>query len=149
MNDILPNGQPEGFPVNGGVGIAEITDGTSNTIAMSEAKQSQVVDGDFRGGIVWGPTALFATMFSPNSTVADRLIFGACDSSKVPSTMPCGGQRGDWHGDGHSTSARGYHTGGVNCALADASVQFISDTVNVITWRALGTARNGEAVSLP
>jgi prepilin-type processing-associated H-X9-DG protein len=36
------------------------------------------------------------------------------------------------------------HTGGVNVAYADGSVRFISDTVSLNVWRALSTVDNGE-----
>lgn len=43
-----------------------------------------------------------------------------------------------------STSA---HPGGVNVLLADGSVKFIKDSVNPVTWRALGTMNGGEVIS--
>ena len=43
-------------------------------------------------------------------------------------------------------SARSYHTGGVNTALGDGSVRFISDNVNFATWQALGTRNGGEVL---
>ncbi len=46
-------------------------------------------------------------------------------------------------------SARSLHTGGVNAAMGDGSVQFFSSTVSPANWRALGTARGGESVSIP
>ena len=39
------------------------------------------------------------------------------------------------------------HPGGVNTCFADGSVKFIKDTINVQTWRALGTRAGGEVVS--
>ena len=38
------------------------------------------------------------------------------------------------------------HTGGANFALADGSVQFISQSVSPITFKALGTRSGGEVV---
>ena len=45
-------------------------------------------------------------------------------------------------------AARSNHTGGVNAALCDGSVQFISDTINVDNWRAAGSVNGGEVSSL-
>jgi len=66
-------------------------------------------------------------------------------------------------------AASSYHTGGVNAALGDGSVQFVSDTINSRTtsginadldfcvqsgpspfgvWGALGSTKGGESVSL-
>ena len=39
------------------------------------------------------------------------------------------------------------HPGGVNVALADGSVRFVKDSVNLQTWWALGTRNAGEVIS--
>jgi prepilin-type processing-associated H-X9-DG protein len=44
-------------------------------------------------------------------------------------------------------SARSTHPGGVNTLLGDGSVKFIKSTVNLQTWRALGTRAGGETIS--
>jgi prepilin-type N-terminal cleavage/methylation domain-containing protein/prepilin-type processing-associated H-X9-DG protein len=44
-------------------------------------------------------------------------------------------------------TARSYHPGGVNALFGDGSVRFIKDSVNGLTWRALGTVAGGEALS--
>jgi prepilin-type N-terminal cleavage/methylation domain-containing protein/prepilin-type processing-associated H-X9-DG protein len=44
-------------------------------------------------------------------------------------------------------TADSYHPGGVNCLLADGSVRFVKDSVNGLTWRALGTIGSGEVIS--
>ena len=41
-------------------------------------------------------------------------------------------------------TSRSYHAGGVNVALMDGSVRFISSTIEPETWRALGTRDGGE-----
>jgi len=41
-------------------------------------------------------------------------------------------------------AARSYHSGGVNVAFCDGSVHFISDSINFVTWQALGTRMAGE-----
>ena len=43
--------------------------------------------------------------------------------------------------------ARSRHPGGVNALFADGSVRFIKNSINVWTWRALGTTRGNEIVS--
>jgi prepilin-type N-terminal cleavage/methylation domain-containing protein/prepilin-type processing-associated H-X9-DG protein len=40
-----------------------------------------------------------------------------------------------------------FHPGGVNVTMADGSVRFIKDSVNLSTWWALGTRDQGEVVS--
>jgi prepilin-type processing-associated H-X9-DG protein len=44
-------------------------------------------------------------------------------------------------------SADGYHPGGVNALLGDGSVRFIKNSVNGLTWRALGSIAGGEVIS--
>jgi prepilin-type N-terminal cleavage/methylation domain-containing protein/prepilin-type processing-associated H-X9-DG protein len=44
-------------------------------------------------------------------------------------------------------SARSAHPGGVNVLFGDGSVKFVKDSVNLVTWRAIGTRAGGEAVS--
>jgi len=43
-------------------------------------------------------------------------------------------------------SADSYHPGGVNVTMADGSVKFIKDSINMLTWMALGTKANGEVI---
>ncbi|MFW6170669.1 MAG: DUF1559 domain-containing protein [Planctomycetota bacterium] len=44
-------------------------------------------------------------------------------------------------------TARSEHVGGVNAALADGSVHFVGDTIDLRVWRAVGTRHGGESVS--
>ena len=40
------------------------------------------------------------------------------------------------------------HTGGVNMLMGDSSVRFVSDNIDLVTWRALGTRSGGEVINL-
>ncbi len=56
-------------------------------------------------------------------------------------------------GGGHDWSmsiipARSMHPGGVNTAMGDGSVQFITDTVDLLTYQRLGNKQDGVPVSL-
>ncbi len=46
-----------------------------------------------------------------------------------------------------STTANSEHPGGVNVLLGDGSVRFIKNTVNVTTWRSMGSRNLGEIIS--
>ena len=48
---------------------------------------------------------------------------------------------------GFSYPATSAHPGGVNACMADGSVKFIKDSINRMTWWALGTRSNGEVIS--
>ena len=43
--------------------------------------------------------------------------------------------------------ADSFHSGGVNTLMADGSVKFIKNSINQLTWFALGTKANGEVIS--
>jgi prepilin-type N-terminal cleavage/methylation domain-containing protein/prepilin-type processing-associated H-X9-DG protein len=51
----------------------------------------------------------------------------------------------DTPGESALISARSYHSGGVNVAFGDGHVTFISDSIDLPTWRALGTRNGGES----
>jgi prepilin-type processing-associated H-X9-DG protein len=44
-------------------------------------------------------------------------------------------------------SARSQHPGGANVMLCDGSVKFENDTVDLTTWRGLGSRNGGEVIS--
>ncbi len=54
----------------------------------------------------------------------------------------------DAPGEHAIVSARSFHTGGVNVAMGDGSVQFVSDSINLQVWRAVGTRAQGEVASI-
>ncbi len=55
---------------------------------------------------------------------------------------------GSINDNGGATTASSRHPGGVNLAMADASVHFASDTVDITVWQALGSRNGGETVSI-
>jgi prepilin-type N-terminal cleavage/methylation domain-containing protein/prepilin-type processing-associated H-X9-DG protein len=138
-----PNAGLDGRPRR----IAEISDGTSNTLCVSEVIQAPRGGNDIRGFTWWGGAAGFTTFQTPNnSSAVDVMTGGGCGPSTSNPPYPC---------TTTSTStlarmqlARSRHTNGVNAALCDGSVRFISNTVSLAAWRAAGTARGGESISL-
>ena len=44
------------------------------------------------------------------------------------------------------SNADSFHPGGINVTMADGSVKFIKDSINMLTWMALGTKANGEVI---
>jgi prepilin-type processing-associated H-X9-DG protein len=53
---------------------------------------------------------------------------------------------GNASGNKGLSTARSYHTGGVNLLLADGSVRFIRDGVELSTWRGVSTRAGGEVL---
>lgn len=126
--------------------IAHIRDGTSNTLLASEL--ILVPDGpvgstgqqDVRGRYhnVKHAGALFSTLYPPNTSHPDR--FNHCFSSQREA--PC-----TYTGTDVVVSARSYHVSGVNISRADGSVHFVSNHVDDVLYRAMGSRAGGELTS--
>ncbi len=141
------------FKPRTGTKLTDITDGTSNTLMMSET----IVVGPETGwggplsdvGVACGGQS-FQTFLTPN--------FRGCD--EVARAYPAAGARNGRPGNGgvpnadcstiggagddvlrQTFAARAKHTGGVNVAMCDGSIRFFSDNVDKAAWRTLGTAR--------
>ncbi len=54
---------------------------------------------------------------------------------------------GEYQADDGTLGARSRHPGGVNALFADGSVHFMKNSINTITWFALGTKAGGEVIS--
>jgi prepilin-type N-terminal cleavage/methylation domain-containing protein/prepilin-type processing-associated H-X9-DG protein len=147
------------------VTLQSITDGTSNTAAFSERRK-----GDFNNAVITPETDLFGPPGSP-ATPDDAVAL--CNSNSWDINNPKYQFRSDyganWIQGYHWTlyqhvnlpnsrgcafppancamSANSAHGGGgVNLALCDGSVRFVSNTISMFTWRALGTRNGGEVL---
>jgi prepilin-type N-terminal cleavage/methylation domain-containing protein/prepilin-type processing-associated H-X9-DG protein len=148
---------PESMPLSPGVGLKEVTDGTSRTLMFSEGLVPETPDwGGAIGETVYGNLggALFSAYETPNSSVAD-VITGYCpsevgDSSyPAPCTAPIKNGTGTGAGTAIFASARSVHAGGVNASMVDGSGRFVNDSVDRLVWHAAGTAAYNEELELP
>ena len=137
------------FAVMKSQGFQTLSDGTSNTIFISEGITGQ------GGGTFWrrfcdtqmGAGSGFTAWQAPNSKGEDSdhdctgsdLIRVTCESSTVASSSAAFIQ----------LPARSRHTGGVNASMVDGSVHFVSQTIDLPTWRAVADGADGNAKSLP
>jgi prepilin-type N-terminal cleavage/methylation domain-containing protein/prepilin-type processing-associated H-X9-DG protein len=133
--------------------LAQITDGTSNTVFTAETLQGQ--DNDVRGA-VWTLGAVFMSRYTPNSAKdfygvvdaitggGDRLGAGFCVNDPGHQ-LPCVNVPYPFY-DFYSGS-RGRHPGGVNAGFGDGSVRFIKNTINPSIWLGLNTIAGGEVLS--
>ncbi len=105
------------------------------------------------GGVYYGG---FTTALTPNTKVGLPANIPAGQKTNPANlSNTSGNQDFDWlsvdENNGGPTfgaiTSRSYHPGGVNALFADGSVHFIKDSVNLLTWRALGTIGGGEVTS--
>jgi len=152
--------------------ISSVTDGTSNTAMFAEIVRSRYTTADKSS--TWpalatasylDPTQNGGTMTAPLQIppaiclkLTSRLLayrglqyyrfIPECTNyshSLVPNvTQP---DCGDTSINVGFTAARSKHSGGVNVAFADGSVHFIKNSINPVTWAALGTKAGSEIVS--
>ncbi len=126
--------------------FAEFTDGTTNTLLLSETVFPNAdEDFDIRGDMLNDdtPCTQFMTINTPNTTVPDV-------SPYVP--VPFDPEDPPYTNVGAANShkaARSRHPGGVNTAFGDASVRFMNDSVASAVWRAMGTINGDETVGEP
>ena len=92
---------------------------------------------DLRGRYwnTWQGNVLFTALYSPNTTVGDRSLY--CIATKQAPCQALGASL-------YVQSARSYHAGGVNVGLADGSVRFCSDNIDITTWQNLATRSGAE-----
>lgn len=150
FQDLANSAQLDGlsFPLSA-VKLKDVTDGLSKTVAVSEI---MVIPEAVGGGVPAIDTrgryhnnyhggCNFSTRNPPNTTVTDRLVF----CSNQIAQAPCVG------GGGASSviSARSYHSGGVNAAMADGAVRFVTNEISVSIWQAVGSRSGGEQGNVP
>lgn len=157
------------FHFGRGLRAAEIRDGLTQTIAFAEVKaytsyyrnaalanpaqpttSTEIcsLGGSFKletGHTEWVDGRVhqvgFTTIFTPNTAVL-------CNNIDVDWTNQQEGKSATASTFAAVTS-RSYHSGGVQMAMMDASVQFVSDSISVEVWRALSTRNGREPYTLP
>jgi prepilin-type N-terminal cleavage/methylation domain-containing protein/prepilin-type processing-associated H-X9-DG protein len=138
------NGAP--FAQDKAIGIQAITDGTSNTLLMAEVVVGvNSSSGDDHRGDIYNDDyncGMFMAYTPPNTTFPDWMYSTYCQYP-YQRNPPCKANVTAYQ---FFNAARGWHPGGVNSLMGDGSVKFIKDSVNVNTWRALGSSQGGEVI---
>ena len=139
-----------------GAAFRDISDGTSHTLMISEGLVANASEGwgGPIGATLYGNMggALFSAALTPNSSAPDRPI-GGCpsDFGNTGYDVPCLSKGANaWSqpsAAGAQVAARSKHPGGVCAALADGSVNFFSNDIDLLIWRRMGTRAGGEPVS--
>ena len=158
-----------------GVGLAAITDGTSNTLAISEALRPVTRDalgrvrgtGGFSSGTSWsnindtllpidclGYYSKSQKKFTSGSSTGDTArgfrfgdgaAFFAAFCTVLPPNSPSCAN-GANHWERGIFAASSNHPGGVNAGLADGSSRFVSETVNTGNLGAAYPSQNGAGI---
>jgi prepilin-type processing-associated H-X9-DG protein len=142
------------FGINYGARLVEISNGngTSQTMIFGEyltgLPHAEAPD-DLRG-VHWidvpGMSQIY-THAAPNTAIPD--LFNPAKRFCPPAynrpelNLPCGGGSVSEM----TAASRSRHPGGVNVLKADGSVHFISQTINLKTWQAMGAMSGGEVVA--
>jgi prepilin-type N-terminal cleavage/methylation domain-containing protein/prepilin-type processing-associated H-X9-DG protein len=133
------------FGVKTAIKMTAITDGTSNTLFLSEILVvPDTTANDLRGRYSnsWYGNSWFVAQNPPNSTVADRVGYQGQSIPQAPSQLVTANQTTPV-----GLAARSGHSQGVNAAMADGSVRFVRNSINLTTWRAMATRNGGEVFS--
>ncbi|MDZ7616202.1 MAG: DUF1559 domain-containing protein [Patescibacteria group bacterium] len=141
---------PGVFGVNHGARIAAITDGTTNTLMLSEL----ICGGEccIRCEQYYDEGPVFMTDYSPNDLTPDLVRW--CDTDDAnQGKAPCAPGSGTLGGGivGNRLNmcvhtARSRHPGGVNVAMCDGSVRFTSEFIALRTWQSLATPAGCEVI---
>lgn len=144
----------------------DITDGTSNTVAIAEVSGAAYEGGpgnsNGNGRPRVGNEAVFRAAFCAATFVG--AVTQGTDASGRPYRHPDGSAIGGWfqgdsphhyapiymnHGgiNTHWSGSSSLHTGGHQVGMADGSVQFMSENIDWGLWRALNSVAGGETVS--
>ena len=149
--------------------IKDITDGTSNTVAVAEVTRGSFTllpggGGNRNGGPSRprvGNEAVFRSAFCA-ATFTDAVTQGRDQQGNLY-THPDGSAIAGWfqgggphhyapifmnHGgiNNHWSGSNSRHVGGHHVTLADGSVQFVSENIDWLMWRAMNSVQGNEQV---
>jgi prepilin-type N-terminal cleavage/methylation domain-containing protein/prepilin-type processing-associated H-X9-DG protein len=126
--------------------FADITDGLSETLMMSEVLTVQNIGAGWGGPVSEMAHAVggqvFVTWLTPNSTSPDDVARLCFPAGSVPEHPGCNmvGRVED-----QSMAARSRHTGGVHVLMCDGATRFVTNNIDINVWRAIGTSQGNES----
>ena len=133
------------FLPNYSTAFRDISDGLSNTILAGEVPRGQ-----WTGPVpdqYWGPdhTGIDGWAIAGENTLFETGIYNPTVGKWYNNDV---GQTGGFN-TGYVESAGSDHLGGANFAMADGSVQFLSEDINSGVYMRLGAKADGEIAQLP
>ncbi len=128
------------FGTNGAASLQQIRDGTSNTIAVGEARQQQC-----------------STYFGPRwGAGVHTAVHGYVPDYRFHINYPAGKDTSLCYSSDpriqilqYAWGFGSWHTGGANFVMCDGSVHFLPDAMSFPVFQALCSINGGEVVSLP
>ncbi len=136
------------FYQNSSVRMRDLTDGTSNTMGVSEIiKVRGTGRGRYRGVWNYPEGSHYQHDRTPNTSIADNLRNSMCESTDTEDPdAPCVGSYTAHSDRAIIMSARSRHAGGVHGLMMDGAVRFVGESISLITWQALGTPNGNEVI---
>jgi prepilin-type N-terminal cleavage/methylation domain-containing protein/prepilin-type processing-associated H-X9-DG protein len=120
------------------VSIANIADGTSNTMLMAESAYGKLTQADQADWNWWGSGAygdtIFTTLYPMNPFTK---LANNAQANAGPKATAEGSGTATIYGTNNSIAvqaASSYHPGGINAGYCDGSVNFLKDTINTLPY---------------
>ncbi|HPM82870.1 MAG TPA: DUF1559 domain-containing protein [Candidatus Anammoximicrobium sp.] len=149
LNGVVHRGGPFSIakytaePFKGKV-MADIIDGTSNTMMVGEVLQG--TGSDLRGFTWWADACQFTTYLPPNSRLPDRIYTAGYCVNLPDLNLPCAVSDAT---NPTMFASRSRHPGGVQVVMCDGATRFVSDSIDLAAWRAVSTTEGMETDSIP
>ena len=137
------------FAINRGAKIGDITDGTSNTLAMAEYLTG--TPNDVRGYPYTNRAGckFLYTSRTPNTTAPDSLLanpmFCTAALNLPEMNLPCYPTATE---TSNTAASRSRHPGGVHGLLCDGSVRFFENEIDATLWQTMGWMQDGQPLSV-
>jgi prepilin-type N-terminal cleavage/methylation domain-containing protein len=138
--------------------IKNVTDGTSHTMAFSECRVNSPWIRRFSSTVVIDCALRNANQSWSDNTPAGTRARGeswfdgtssqtwAFNTLQPPNDSLTHNHECENYSTHGNFAARSRHPGGVHVGLADVSVRFVSDSIDINVWRAAGTIAGGETI---
>ena len=165
-----PTGPNTGFPEQNGVmyfqssvSIGQISDGSSNTAAFSERclTDSNLANVNPVSDVFFSPAQPLTQDQAVTMCAAVDIYSPASQFPLFMGAPWAHGQHCYLHVNGPNQRSCGFftalratmppsskHVGGVHVQMADGSGRFVSDNIDLITWRALGSRNGSEVIGI-
>ncbi|MGL6073721.1 MAG: DUF1559 domain-containing protein [Fimbriiglobus sp.] len=148
--------------IAGRIGMAGVTDGTSNTILVSEQNDFLTLQNNTR--VAWGAGMRHGWLIGTNRRVSPPMVGDGRDVRHfqmatiryrinqktgwpVPSATGDCSSNGVCNNMGNNIPLNSAHSGGVNALLTDGSVRFLRDSLPIAELARLATRDDGQVIA--